>query len=549
MNSAGHVAAEPGAVETTMQAAALRAPTSQGGLLIEPPLAEAGQVIETNRRLVDASDYDVQGRSLSELARSARRELVAAACAYTASYRDVPELPGADRVLLAGHQPEMFHPGVWIKNFALGRLAAEQQAAVVNLLIDSDTIKRCALRVPTGELGAPRAESIPFDQPSAEIPFEERSIVDRSMLGSFGQRASEAVASFVPHPLMEEYWPLVLQRAGATDNLGLCLAQARHQLEAAWGLNTLELPQSHVCQLEAFYWLTAHLLAHLPRLVEVHNTALAEYRKRHHLRSANHPVPALASEDGWLEAPYWVWTAEHPRRRQLFARQRGHQVELTDRHQLHLELPLSAEVDGSSAVGLLAELPARGIRLRTRALSTTLLARLLLGDLFLHGIGGAKYDELTDTLIARFFGLQPPQFMVVSATRRLVDVESGNVATRAREAAAELRDMRYHPERFLHLLTGGGTPEALQWAAEKQRWLDATEPSTSPRERYEGIARCNVALREVVAPLRSERTIRLEQLRREQRAAAVLGSREYAFCLHPNDDLRDFLLAFLNKNP
>ena len=41
-------------------------------------------------------------------------------------------------------------------------------------------------------------------------------------------------------------------------------------------------------------------------------------------------------------------------------------------------------------------LPSRGIRLRTRALTTTLFARYVLGDLFVHGIGGAKYDELGD---------------------------------------------------------------------------------------------------------------------------------------------------------
>ena len=44
----------------------------------------------------------------------------------------------------------------------------------------------------------------------------------------------------------------------------------------------------------------------------------------------------------------------------------------------------------------LAELSSRGIKLRTRALTTTLFARLVLSDMFLHGIGGAKYDQVTD---------------------------------------------------------------------------------------------------------------------------------------------------------
>ena len=60
-----------------------------------------------------------------------------------------------------------------------------------------------------------------------------------------------------------------------------------------------------------------------------------------------------------------------------------------------------------------------GVRIRSRALVTTLWARLALGDLFIHGIGGAKYDRVTDLLIERFFGLRPPGLLVLSATLHL----------------------------------------------------------------------------------------------------------------------------------
>ena len=56
------------------------------------------------------------------------------------------------------------------------------------------------------------------------------------------------------------------------------------------------------------------------------------------------------------------------------------------------------------------------MRLRTRALTTTLFSRFLLGDLFIHGIGGAKYDELGDEIARRFFGIEPPGFLTVSMT-------------------------------------------------------------------------------------------------------------------------------------
>ena len=49
-------------------------------------------------------------------------------------------------------------------------------------------------------------------------------------------------------------------------------------------------------------------------------------------------------------------------------------------------------------------------------LTTTLFSRFLLGDLFIHGIGGAKYDELGDEIARRFFGIEPPGFLTVSMT-------------------------------------------------------------------------------------------------------------------------------------
>ena len=55
-------------------------------------------------------------------------------------------------------------------------------------------------------------------------------------------------------------------------------------------------------------------------------------------------------------------------------------------------------------------------KVRTRALTTTLFARLFLGDLFIHGIGGAKYDELGDEVARGFLGAPPPPFLTLSLT-------------------------------------------------------------------------------------------------------------------------------------
>jgi hypothetical protein len=534
----------------TLEHRRLRAPREHGATLIEPPLAAVDALLTRNRERRRRYVGDILGRPLADLCFSARQDLLHAAQAYTSQYRDATPPTAAGPVLLAGHQPELFHPGVWFKNFALGRLARDHGGVGINLVIDSDTLKQAALRVPGGSVESPVVETVPLDRPTEEIPFEERSVVDRELLASFGQRAADVLFPLVPDPLVRDFWPLVRRRAAATSNLGECLAQSRHSLEGQWGLSTLELPQSHVCGLPAFHWFTAHVLAHLSRFSREYNGAVRTYRRTNHIRSASHPVPDLAADGEWLEAPFWLWTSESPRRRRLFASAQGQRLVLTDRRQVRVELPLSVDGQGGAAVDVLADLPRRGIKLRSRALLTTLFARLVLGDLFLHGIGGAKYDQLTDWLFERFFGLVPPEFMVLSATLHLPLAGPRVAADEIPKVDRQLWELRHHPERFLRIadLPQAAAAEASGWLASKSQWVADDSPDRA-RERCQHIRRANESLQPWLESTRQGLLAQRERLAGAFKAQRVLTSREYSFCLYPAKTLRDFLLAFLSGRP
>jgi hypothetical protein len=531
--------------------AKLNAPRENGATLVEPPLRLAGEIAATNQRQLCTAGYDVQGRTLCQLAADARRELIAAALRYTRNYRDVDVPCSAKWAFLAGHQPEMFHPGVWFKNFALSRLANEHQAVAVNLQIDSDALKAAALRIPAGSLDQPRIESVSFDRATSDVPFEQRRILDRPRFESFEKRALAQLRTFVPDPLLAKYWPMVVARSHETDNLGACIAQARHQMEAAWGLQTLEVPQSQVCDLPAMRWFIAHLLAHLPRFWDSYNSALQEYRYEHKVRSAAHPVPELAAIDQGLEAPLWIWTDADPRRRRLFVAQQSDELILSDRAGFEARLSITADGLAATAVEQLAKLSAQGVRLRTKALITTLGARLLLGDLFIHGIGGAKYDQLTDRIIEKFFGIEPPGFLVASGTLRL-PMASGSSSSELRAVRQKLRELEFHPEQFLADGTGASIadqPEVKSQIAEKLRWI-ATPPSElNARQRCHAIRHANQALQSSVAGLRTNWNAELARLSQRERGEAVLNSREYGFSIFPESILTDFLTPILENSP
>jgi hypothetical protein len=520
----------------------LRAPARHGEVLIDPPLAAAEELVEQNSAVLREAEIDIAGRSLADLAAEARSLLLQEANKYTAAYRDV-DAPGGtsrcgarlpERILLAGHQPQLFHPGVLFKNFALAALANRLNAAAVNLVIDNDAAGPPSLRVLAGSTAAPTIEAVPFDQPAPRVPYEERRIADVATFRTFGRRVHETIRPFVANPIIEQLWPYAIEALKRTDHLGRSLAQARHRLEADWGLQTLELPLSCVARTEPFAWFVAFLLRDLPRFVEVHNQSLRDYRRAHRLRSRTHPVPDLAAEGEWREAPFWVWSADDPVRRHWFVRRvsRG-EIELTDRRAWRLRLPLAEEGNAAAAVERLLQLARQGVKLRPRALMTTLYARLFLGDLFLHGIGGAKYDELTDALVRRFFGLTPPAFYAVTATVLLPVPRPGVSPADVRRIEQQLRELRFHPEQHLD----GDMPDAAPHAEAKRRWLSAHAPSRDLRERHRAIESANAALQPFVEPLRERLEQERKNLSQELNNERLLGSREFSFCLFPKDEL------------
>jgi hypothetical protein len=520
----------------------LRAPRQDGGVVAEPPLARAADLVEANHRRLAGAAVDLLGRPLPDVARAARQALLAEARAYLRGAGEpVPE-HGGDRVVMAGHQPELFHPGVWVKNFALAGLARRHGVTPVNLVIDYDTIKTTALRVPAPATDGepwPHRALVPFDHWNDEVPYEEGAVRDEALFASFADRVEACLRGWGFVPLLTEFWPEARRQAGRTRLLGERLAAARRALERRWGCHTLEVPVRRLCATEPFAWFVAHLLTDLPRFHGTYNACVHAYRRRYDIRSRNHPVPDLAAEGDWLEVPLWAWRTGQRRRGRLMARAAAGRVELRAGGEAWPVLPR----DGLAAAW--RELEGRGYKVRPRALTNTLFARLFLADLFVHGIGGGKYDELTDALLRRFFGLEPPAYLVLSGTRLLPLPAYSVTADDCRALARRLRDLAYNPQR--HLEDGEQSdPAVRELVAEKGAWI-ARQPEARPqrRERFRRLRALNELLRPWVAGRADRLERELARCEHEVRANAVLRRRDYAFCLYPESVLRPFCTQFL----
>jgi len=148
-------------------------------------------------------------------------------------------------------------------------------------------------------------------------------------------------------------------------------------------------------------------------------------------------------------------------------------------------------------------------------------------------------------LIRRFFQFEPPPFMVLSATMLLPIPRERVTAEEARGPEQRLRDMAYHPEKYLlSPADGDKAAEVAQLAATKAAWVATTQTPDNARERWRAIREANNALSPWLESQRRETLLERDRLARKLRAETVLAWREYAFCLYPQAALQDFLLAF-----
>jgi hypothetical protein len=494
-----------------------QAPSAEG-VLSYPPEAEIARQLDGNRAALNRNSIQIDGTPLGEFRREAAAEVLAAARQY---HRDcgetVPDFPDGP-VLMSGHQPELTHVGVLVKTFALHGLALRRRLTPLNLIVDNDTTKTTSLRfaiIPSQPVTHPSGihlQSLPYDHFEGEVIYERRQVLDPNLFNSFADRARPATRNWGFEPLLPEMWAEMRRQYRRTPVLGEIVSATRRAWEVRWGCRNLEIPLSRMCATRTFQRFVRHIVTDLPRFHAIYNESVADYRRRNHVRSRNHPVPDLARSGDVLEAPFWRLRPGDLRRSRLMVKS-GETLDTSD--------------------------------LRSRALTTTMFLRVCLADGFIHGIGGAKYDEVTDAILERWLGLQPPGFIVVTATLRLPLPTFPTTPADLREAERKLRDLNWNPQRYLSD-DASKLPIVRQLIAEKEQLIREEPDGKSERKIwFRKLAEATERLRPFVAEQIAGERLDLEKRRQEGKANESLIRRDFSWCLFPEEMLKRFCQRLL----
>lgn len=490
-------------------------PQRSGETLGVPPASQLRALAARNAQLLAGAAAMIAGVPLGMMRRQARAEIAQAAAAFTRSLGVPHKVPQpTDLLLVTGHQPFLFHPGIWIKHLLVDRLAREGVAAL-SMPVDSDVAEDVGADVPRLEQQGLRLVHETLVRTDPDVPYEAVPAPSGPQWEVFlGRLRTHLQTLGVREPLEAlEAFARAARPAAAAADLSTFLTAARRRYEGTQ--QTVEFPVSLMSAGVEFRRFVLHLVRDAGRFAQTYNRHLGAYRDRYNTRTTAQPFPDLQENGERQELPFWI--VRGGRRRPLFVQR------ATRSWRVLAGTEPVADVHDAAGPEALSDVP-----VRPRALTLTAFMRLCVADLFVHGVGGGRYDRMTDAVIREYFGLEPPAYAVVSATLYL-PLDAHDAGAERQALQRRLLELQHNPDRAL----AQPTSEQRALIAEKWRLIAQLDGGRlTRRERREVTQRIREINEALTAALAAERAAA------EARLAALEGTinlatatyRGYPYC-------------------
>jgi len=497
----------------------LNAPTEHAQTLVSPRADRLHVIVESNRTLFQSYDFLVDGKPFRDVREFVRRQVVGE-CASA----NVP-------IIATGHQPDFFHAGVWAKHIVADRLAKAVGGCAADLVVDHDAPKQTVLMVPTIRDGRPHLVRVEYAEHGFHEAFEFLPASTTSQAANLVSELRDALGSGFDSSMLPTFAQAYQGGHHATwvDQA----ITARKAIEEQMGIRLIQRRTSDI-------WYGPFLGALLhgaEAFADAHNRALIDYQRAQGIKSPDRPVARLQSVDGAVETAMWIYRPGQARCR-LFVANEKDGMKLFADGELVSRIPLARSQHCSTLAEELDQIKPWVIR--PRALTLTMWARLFWADLFIHGIGGAKYDRITDRLIRNFFGVEPPAMACVSATLHMPLPRSGTDLAELSASDRCLRDIAFNPQRYVkHPAMASLVEQKEKLIAESKRLRAERNPSRRAREQiFADIRSLNDAINALQPSRRTEMQTARDQLESAIAADRIANRREFFFAMHPRSDLQ-----------
>jgi hypothetical protein len=450
-----------------MERLSFKVPQKDKQIFLSPSGDKIGSLLEENKKIFSQYSFTIINQPFREVREKSRKEVIQRALKFSKKFDpDITEKINLayQYIIQSGHQPVFFHPGIWIKNIFLNKLVKfplPDKSLGVNIVLDNDICKDLSLSLPTlSSSGNLKLEKVNFlsSALTPNLPFEEYPCPSLELITKFNRdiihrlkplesENKDSLNNFKNFARCLENSSRFCGRNYKRGNLGEFLGLARRLYEQEINPAYLEIPFSKICDSDEFLSFFLEIIKNIESFSEIYNNKLDEYRKLFKIRNRAHPSPNLMIKENLIETPFWIWREGDQRRKIFILSEEEKNYLYSDTYG---KIFLIEEDGFKSLFSLKSILKERRLKIRPKALLLTLYNRLFVSDLFIHGLGGAKYDLVTDEIIREFFKVEPPHFLVASCTLHLNFKSSPSTSdSKISALKKKIRDLEFNPQRYI----------------------------------------------------------------------------------------------------
>lgn len=503
----------------------LAAPEHDGTILIEPAADTLEPLIERNRKLIQSYAFEVCGRAAADFF-----------------------APDHGPVIMSGHQPDFLHPGVWVKNVVGAGLAAKVGGRADFLVVDNDAPHEVSFQSPDIDGERWRVRRHVLLENSRGLPYEHMPRLALDKWASVFDRLPESIRRSDDN-VLPAFESGFMRTTGGANGLDYVDAWIEGMRAIDADVGTASPTSRRVGRLFSgrdeprgeYAAFIAHAMLNAESFAAAYNEALAEYRRRRRIRGTQHPIPDLLIEHDRRELPFWIESDTSPRQRMWVSRSGADAITVGSGDAATGVIP-EVDLRAQPSAALTEGLP--GLHIRPRALTLTMFARLFACDLFIHGIGGAKYDQITDDIIRRFFGVEPPAYACVSATLRLPLPRYEPGERDSDYWLLRLRDLQFNPQRYV--ADDDAAPPIRDMLAEREQAISASRRLRTDNRRnrpkrraaFHRIRAANQALLAACPRIVEETRKKITETRVRVERDVIASRRDWFLGLYPAVKLR-----------
>jgi hypothetical protein len=264
------------------------------------------------------------------------------------------------------------------------------------------------------------------------------------------------------------------------------------------------------------------------------------YNKRNHVKFLE-----ISNASNMVELPFWL-VSENGQRSSLWVARKTKKIEIGTKEKV------LGNIDSSSWDNETAQLQelldGNNFKLRPKAITLTLFARLFLADIFIHGIGAKSYEPVTDYILENYCRIGSLKYGIATSTMTLFsENQSNDLQNHVSFLKSKKRELKYKPENFINKTILNTEPVASLVKIKQQKITQCQDKYISDEVRnsaWHSISQINSVLSSYAHETLEELESLIMKSEKEIDSKKVSNYRGFFFGLFPEEQLQKLSNSF-----